>query len=263
MNLKEALQEKKRFDIGTLLSENGSNPKIVKSNEAKLGYYTSIMHLAPAKLSGYEVCPGRSSGCTKACLHTSGAKHYQKIKDKYRINKTKFLFESPDAFEIVLNYELENHIKKSKKLRLKPSIRLNGTSDIIWEKKFPNIFDKFSKCQFYDYTKIVKRLNPKWDLPKNYYLIFSMSETVRNQNECKKAINWGHNIAVVFQGYGWSRYGTPFPDYYLDLPIIDGDKHDLRFLDAKNSVVGLRAKGKAYKEDSKGFAINLPVLNVA
>ena len=34
--------------------------------------------------------------------------------------------------------------------------------------------------------------------------------------------------------------------------VIDGDKHDLRFLDEKNVIVGLIAKGEA-KKDISGF----------
>lgn len=44
--------------------------------------------------------------------------------------------------------------------------------------------------------------------------------------------------------------------YYLGREVIDGDKHDLRFLDKQNVVVGLLAKGKA-KQDATGFVIDL------
>ena len=37
--------------------------------------------------------------------------------------------------------------------------------------------------------------------------------------------------------------------------VIDGDKDDLRFLDPKGVVVGLKVKGKA-KQDKSGFVID-------
>jgi hypothetical protein len=267
MNLSEAIKIKGEYGFNRLFTEGDSNSKIAKSNGSKSGFHSVIMHLAPAKLSGYEVCPGRSAGCTKACLHTAGATHFQNNKDRYRIARTKFLFEQPEAFMLILNREIELHVKRSKKLGLNSAVRLNGTSDIIWEKKFPDLFDKYSKVQFYDYTKIIKRLNPLWDLPKNYYMTFSMSETSKNRVESERAIRWGYNVAVVFEGFGWSRFKKPFPNdgTYLGLPIFDGDRTDLRFLDPSNHIIGLRAKGKAYKENSSGFAvsISLPVLKVA
>ena len=47
-----------------------ANPKIQKGT--KLGYLSFILHLAPADLSGREVCPKRTAGCTSACLNTAG-----------------------------------------------------------------------------------------------------------------------------------------------------------------------------------------------
>ena len=45
------------------------------------------------------------------------------------------------------------------------------------------------------------------------------------------------------------------PSFFKGLKVIDGDKHDMRFLDEDNVVVGLKAKGKARK-DYSGFVID-------
>jgi hypothetical protein len=45
------------------------------------------------------------------------------------------------------------------------------------------------------------------------------------------------------------------PKTFLGLKVIDGDTHDMRFLDEDNVVVGLKAKGKA-KTDYSGFVID-------
>jgi hypothetical protein len=52
-------------------------------------------------------------------------------------------------------------------------------------------------------------------------------------------------VAVVFD---------KLPETYLGKPVIDGDVSDLRFLDPKGVIVGLKAKGKA-KKDSSGFVV--------
>jgi hypothetical protein len=44
------------------------------------------------------------------------------------------------------------------------------------------------------------------------------------------------------------------PKKYLGRKVIDGDETDLRFLDPKNSIVGLIAKGKA-RYDQSGFVV--------
>ena len=61
-------------------------------------------------------------------------------------------------------------------------------------------------------------------------------------------INKGLNFAVVFD----TAKGQPLPAQFNGIPVIDGDIHDLRFLDQKGVIVGLRAKGKARK-DTSGF----------
>jgi hypothetical protein len=46
------------------------NPKLMKGE--KKGYLSFVLHLAPADVSGKEVCPKRTAGCTAACLNTAG-----------------------------------------------------------------------------------------------------------------------------------------------------------------------------------------------
>ena len=60
------------YDLGGVPKEllTLGNPKTAKGE--KLWYFTAILHLAPATLSGFEVCSHRSAGCTAACLNTAG-----------------------------------------------------------------------------------------------------------------------------------------------------------------------------------------------
>jgi hypothetical protein len=231
------------------------NPKVLKG--IKQGYNTYILHLAPANLSGYETCPKRTAGCTSACLNTAGRGGMFKKGEttntiqKARIRKAKMFFENRAEFMADLVKDIELAIKQSEKKGLIPVFRLNGTSDLSFEKYevirngklYRNIFSAFADNIFYDYTKILGRKIA--EIP-NYSLTFSAADG--NDNDVAKAITQGYNIATVFG----IKKTLPMPDSYLGLPVFNGDESDLRFLDPKQVIVGLYAKGKA-KKDETGF----------
>jgi len=231
------------------------NPKVLKG--IKQGYNTYILHLAPANLSGYETCPKRTIGCTSACLNTAGRGGMFKKGEttntiqKARIRKAKMFFENRAEFMADLVKDIELAIKQSEKKGLIPVFRLNGTSDLSFEKYevirngklYRNIFSAFADNTFYDYTKILGRKIA--NIP-NYSLTFSAADG--NDNDVAKAITQGYNIATVFG----IKKTLPMPDSYLGLPVFNGDESDLRFLDPKQVIVGLYAKGKA-KKDETGF----------
>jgi hypothetical protein len=238
--------------VRRLFSEDGRHPKADKN--LKVGVYGLIMHLAPADRSGYEVCPLRSAGCTAACLNTAGF-HYAR-KENARINRTKFFFENRPAFMKMLVDEIETARRKAKKLNLRCGIRLNGTSDIPWE-KIPagaarNVMEVFPDVCFMDYTKRANRAN----LPRNYRLLFSRSED--NEAACAEAVRNGINVAIVFR----DRLPQSWDVGPYSLKVIDGDEHDWRYGDYdlwpnERVVVGLRAKGKAI-HDTSGFVLDVP-----
>jgi hypothetical protein len=74
------------YVVKTLLGKGDSNHKLAKSDKAGRGYMTVGLSLAPAKLSGFEMCRGRSKGCTAACLNTAG-RGQQTITQRARIAK--------------------------------------------------------------------------------------------------------------------------------------------------------------------------------
>jgi len=231
------------------------NPKVLKG--LKQGFNTYIMHLAPANLSGYETCPKRTAGCTSACLNTAGRGGMFKKGEttnaiqKARIRKTKMFFENRTEFFAQLVKDIELGIKQSAKKDLIPVFRLNGTSDLSFEKYevvrngklFRNIFAAFPEVQFYDYTKILGR---KVNEISNYHLTFSAADG--NDIDVAKAIAQGYNVATVFG----LKKTEAMPESYMGRPVFNGDESDLRFLDPKGVVVGLYAKGKA-KKDTSGF----------
>lgn len=261
------------------------NPKIAKS--VKFGYLTAVLHLAPGSLSGFNVCPKATLGCLAACLNTAGrggiaiggvgrlqldeiaAGTRSNAIQAARIRRTRFYFEARDAFMTTLHADIAKLVRLAKSLGLKPAIRLNGTSDIPWERvsvraekpglasSWPNVMHAFPEVQFYDYTKRPNRR----DLPANYRLTFSLAEG--NDKDALQALQNGMNVAAVFHAVPQRMYVTPcqgtlaavserWPLVRPALDVIDGDEHDLRFLDPVGVIVGLKAKGNA-KRDTSGF----------
>ena len=225
------------------------NPKLLKG--LKKGYLSSVLHFAPADLSGKEVCAKRTKGCTIACLNLAGRGGIFKkgestnVIQQARIRKTKMFFEARQDFMHELVNEIQKTIKKAEKQGLIPVFRLNGTSDLAWEKyevmlSGKNIFQLFPEVQFYDYTKINNR---KVSHIPNYHLTFSKADG--NDMDVRIALSNGMNVAAVFH---------KVPETYLGRPVINGDETDLRFLDPKGVIVGLKAKGKA-KKDTTGFVV--------
>ena len=222
----------------------------------KLGYLTGILYLAPAKISGFEVCPNRTKGCTAACLYVSGRGAFNSVQTA-RINKTKYFRSNNAEFMYNLVKDIESLIRKAKRESMIPCIRLNGTSDLPIENfkyKGKRILDIFPDVQFYDYTKSYKRMTQclNGGLPSNYQLTFSLSED--NLLNALNVLNLGGNVAAVFADLdkaindGWNGY-----------KVINADKHDLRFLDEKNVICGLSFKGtKSNKEQGikEGFVLN-------
>jgi hypothetical protein len=230
------------------------NTKTVKGE--KYGYQTFILHLAPANLSGYETCPKRTAGCTAACLNTAGRGGMFKpggtnTIQEARKRKTRMFFEQREAFMAQLVKDIESARKKAEKNNMIAVFRLNGTSDLSFEKyevvregkTYKNIFQAFPFTQFYDYTKILGR---KVAGESNYHLTFSAADG--NDADVLKAIEQGYNVATVFG----LKKTEPMPATYNGRPVFNGDDSDLRFLDPKGVIVGLYAKGRARK-DTTGF----------
>jgi len=214
-----------------------------------IGYLTGILYLAPSTMvDGLNLCPFASEGCKKACLFSAGRGVMRPVKTG-RVRKTLLWRDNRELFWSQLISDINAVKRKAARDGLNPVVRLNGTSDIRWESQrvktgnidAKNIMEIFPDVQFYDYTCDVKRLEKP--LPNNYHLTFSRKES--NDNDVKKAIELGFNVAVVFAN---------MPKIWNNLPVISGDKNDLRFLDEKNSIVGLVAKGQA-KKDSTGFVL--------
>jgi len=212
--------------------------------------YTYIIYLAPAKTSGYQVCPNSTPECRMGCLATSGHAGMElvagtdRIKNA-RIKKTRLFFEDQDYFMEWVIEEIKKAKRKAEKDGYFFSVRLNGTSDIDWQNvKFKgyNIFEIFPDILFYDYTKNIKKYIGK---PENYHLTYSY--TGRNWDKCKALLEEGHNVAVVFN----VKNEKLLPQMYKGYQVINGDLTDYRIADAKGIIIGLKWKRIGDKEAEK------------
>ena len=235
------------YDKPNKLTFKEGNPKTDKNKNIKgLEHYRILrLNLAPSDLSGYNVCSMASKGCRKACLHTAGNPVFQTQKDRGRINRTRYYFQDREEFINKLKREIKNFEIWCKKNNFKAVVRLNTTSDVSWENH--KIFEEFPNIQWYDYTKIYKRalkyVNGQY--PSNYHITYSLNED--NYTEAFDILLKGGNISAVFR--------KDLPKTYKGYKVINGDTHDLRFLDIQNCIVGLKAKGKA-KKDYSGFVLD-------
>jgi hypothetical protein len=224
----------------------GNNAKTVKGDGSE--YLTAILYLAPADtVDGINVCPmAVLAGCKAGCLYSAGRGAMNSVQAA-RQRKTILWRDFREVFIADLIQDITKFRAYCIKKGIKPVVRLNGTSDIHWERY--GIMEQFPDVQFYDYTKDIKRVRKA--LPDNYHLTLSYSEaSTRYSNMvldqmCK---HQGHNMAVVF------RDKDKIPKTYMGFKVVDGDKDDLRFLDPRGVVVALYAKGKA-KQDTSGFVI--------
>jgi hypothetical protein len=222
-----------------------ANPKIQKGT--KLGYLSFILHLAPSTLSGHNTCPKATKGCIAACLNTAGRGGMFKrgettnVIQKARIRKTNYFYNDRAGFMFDLMQDIKKGIRLANKLGLEPVFRLNGTSDLSWEKysmtEGKNVFDVFAGIQFYDYTKVLGR---KVKHIENYHLTFSKADG--NDSDVAEALLQGMSVVAVYDK--------------IPAGVPSADETDLRFLDPKGIMLGLKAKGRA-KKDYSGFVIRL------
>jgi len=92
----------------------------------------------------------------------------------------------------------------------------------------------------------------------NYDLTFSRSES--NDHHCDTVLRRGGRVAMVFADTDKALpadhkpHGTSFEYANQYWRTWDGDASDLRFLDPKNGIVVLKAKGQG-KRDQSGFVL--------
>ena len=241
----------------SLLTRGVSSPKLAKGAE---GIESVILHLSPGPL-----CPWKTNGCFGGCLDTAGRGAMNSVQEARRRRSDLFMTERL-AFFARLEAELDLLIKRAEKKNARPVARLNGTSDVPWERirySLPqehyyglaarSIIEREPGVIFYDYTKSKERARTaslaNGGFPFNYSLTLSRSEDFL-PGETGDITNSGVNVAVVFD----TPKNAELPKTFEGVRVIDGRKSDWRFSDPRGVVVGLSALGKA-RHDDTGFVV--------
>ena len=257
-------------------------PRIFSTDSAKAikaggyGYLNAIHYMAPASTAGVgNLCVSASPECIAICLGTYSGQAAM-VADlengtnsvrESRKHKARLFMKNRAVYMNEIARAIVRIVTKARRANLTPCIRLNGSTDISWERiRFDleprtiaaiekltgklrrtngvTLLELFHWVQFVDYTKNPKRLSAK---PSN--LDLTLSYSARNSADCVKALLDGHNVAMVFHG--------GLPNWFAGFPVIDGDKHDLRHLDPKGGfIVGLSPKGNKAKKDKSGFVVD-------
>lgn len=224
----------------------GTNAKTRKGDDAEK--LTAIMYLAPSDISGYEVCPDKNS-CASVCLYTAGRGAMNSVQQA-RVRKTKLFFEQQAVFLDYLKEDLTLFSEYCLQENVQGYVRLNGTSDIPWEKYLDMTI--YKSIHFYDYTKTVSRALRKQN--DNYKLTFSRDETTTD--DVLQTLLTVTNVSIVFDKVPFT-YSIGGVEY----PVIEGDLTDLRFDDPAGVIIGLKAKGLA-KNDTSGFVVKIPTIQI-
>ena len=82
-----------------------NNAKTIKGQKYKV--MTAILYLAPAKISGFNVCP-HADDCALTCLNTAGRGKMNSVQ-LGRINKTLWYFKERKTFMAQLHKEIKRH----------------------------------------------------------------------------------------------------------------------------------------------------------
>lgn len=230
----------------------GTNAKTIKGDGSE--YLTAILYMTPWKVmvdgKQFNSCPmAEQAQCIDGCLYTAGRGKFSNVQ-KARMRKTEWFYRDREGFMRQLVADVQKFLDYCEKRDIQACVRLNGTTDIRWETVWTeggtHIFERFPSVQWYDYTKISNR---KTKQIHNYHLTWSYSgANVQYAAKLQDALDNGMNAAVVFR--------KPYTkSQWRDINVIDGDKDDLRFLDPKESIVALYAKGDA-KKDATGFVVD-------
>jgi hypothetical protein len=227
---------KKAFEKKKLLTSGEGNTKTAKNKRST--YYLSLQPVN-ANSKRINLCKFSTKECRDQCLQYAGRQGFTNVVMS-RISKTEFLVNDNPAFIEKLWNELQDLNKSGKEI----AVRLNILSDVDWENYFDVYgynLESLNNIQFYDYTKDYIKLEYRHK-PKNYHFTYSFSGY--NWDKCKKFLDSGINVAMVFK--------NALPLVYQGYKVINGDLSDERYLDEKGVIVGLKYKiprGKKYEKN--------------
>ena len=226
-------------------TEKGLNEQAFDDTQGRL---TAIVYLAPANMSGRELCVSRTEECTIGCLGITSGLLVTKTSQQSMIWKTALRFGAPDLYFTLLAIEIKALIAKAKRLGFAPRVRLDGTSDIGDGEKMCRLFPE---CGFYEYTKVVRRAM-RWHKMNIPNLRVALSFQGYNWTECAEYVKAGGVVAMTTD---LTKHDAK-PDTFKGFPVIDGDKHDDVSADPSGCIRMLSWKGPRRNLDQAGpFAV--------
>lgn len=222
------------------------------------------------------LCAGSSAACRASCLVYSGQNQSDARNNLVKAARAQALLSDPAAFMRLLCEAIERYGATPARAYTGPGgrrqtrrfVRLNVFSDVPWEEMTPWLFPWGTErgVEFYDYTKVPGRFSSAL-----YDLTFSYSGV--NLRRCGEALAAGMRVAMVFHAPTYRSkaatmklLGIPpsapeqekaeawllrnaLPGAVFDpelgpqaVPVVDGDRSDIRPLDPPGVIVGLRFK---------------------
>ncbi len=222
------------------VTKQKQSAKADKSNVKHGEYYNLILYLIPGDLIGRIMCVNYDT-CLGGCLVWSGRGGTYEVM-RARVIKTLALLNYPDKFRARLARDVELAKAAVAKQGKRLVLRLNGTSDL-----HPRTFGIKADLDVirYEYTKSIA-----FALRGKSMGIHYTYSHYGNLPETKQATSAGINISVVLE------HNQELPAWIKELladgwNLVDGDEHDLRFLDSDKSVVILRAKAGGFTKSDK------------
>lgn len=217
-----------------LLSES---VKILKGE--KFGYVTGVQYLPAAeRIPGGHTCShSELADCAGPCLIKSGHMALPGAVEA-RADRLKLFMRDPALWFEIFKRECATLKRRADSIGFKRAGRCNGTTDIDWTRVLfdgKTVFQRIKGIRWYDYTK-----NP--NLAENY-LRAGICVTFSWYKKAESArvldlLDRGINVAIT--------YRDEVPDIQeiggRRIPVLNGDAHDLRFLDRKHHIVGLKYK---------------------
>jgi len=254
-----------------LLSANSKLKKLL----GKAQKYRAIgCAMAPFKFASaaHNLCTWATPGCIEACNGLFAGMNVTPSTRFALIGRARLYLEFRELFKAKLREEIRRFVKLCKRTGRIPAIRLNVSSDIVWERIFAEIFAEFPEVCFYDYSKALPKHRPK--LPGNYTVAHSYSEKT-TFSDVESIFAAGRNIIVAFD----SAY-NPQKHLYGALPesvvfrckatgreitkrVFNADAQDIRIsaLDGIDGVGGLHGKSGNSRVESaieSGFMVRHP-----
>jgi len=248
------------------------NPKTAKG--ASRAVLTGVLHLLPAdeylRLAteqGHDVVTLRTTcpfagACAIGCLNTAGrggiptrdAGVFLNPIQRARYNRTRLLDMDAPTFVATLIADIRRLAAYARKHGYDVAIRLDGTSDLALDIRYPEIARACADegAIRYDYTKDATRAIAGAAGVTAAHYTYSLDRGAARMLAARRVLSAGGNVAVVFR----VRKGRELPAMWNGYNVVDGDVTDLRYLDPRGVIVGLRAKGRAVR-DTSGFVVDI------